>query len=284
MEADDLRSAERASDATFLDADRETLRVGEPEPQPRSPAAAEKWIERMSFYLAVDPGGCWVATCDGSVIGFAIAQNRERLWYLATFGVLPEYQREGIGRQLIDATLNHGGGRPGIFSSTVHPGATRRYRMACFSLHPQMRMIGRVDRSTLPAVTGLREGHADDFEWMDRLDRELRGGGHGPDHGFMLDNARLVVAAGAYGPGYVYIDDRGRAQLLAAARPETARKLLWEALAAADGDTLVNCITTVNEWAIDVGLAARLSIGQEGYIGVRGMRPPTPYLASGHFL
>jgi hypothetical protein len=152
------------------------------------------------------------------------------------------------------------------------------------SLHPQMRMIGRVDRSKLAAVNGLREGDAGDLDWMDRLDRELRGAGHGPDHGFMLKCLRLVVAAGSDGPGYVYIDDRGRAQLLAAARPQIARKLLWEALAAADGDTLINCITTANEWAIDVGLAAGLSIDQEGYIGVRGLRPPAPYLASGHFL
>ena len=156
--------------------------------------------------------------------------------------------------------------------------------MAGFSLHPQMRMVGTVDRSTLPAVRGLREGDADDFEWMDRLDRDLRGAGHGPDHGFMLDTLRLVVADGKSGPGYVYVDQQGQTQLRAAAEPDTARKLLWGALAESDGDTLVNCISTANEWAIDVGLAVRLQIGQEGYIGVRDLQLPAPYLASGHFL
>jgi hypothetical protein len=39
-----------------------------------------------------------------------------------------------------------------------------------------------------------------------------------------------------------------------------------------------------NEWAVDVGLAARLDIGQEGYLALRGMREPAPYLASGQFL
>jgi GNAT superfamily N-acetyltransferase len=282
MGAGDLASAERASDATFLEGDRASRRVGEPEPEPRSAVQSQRWIERMRFYLDMDPGGCWVAVSDEAVIGFALSQNRERLWYLATYGVLPERQGEGIGRQLIDATLEHAAGRAGIFSSTVHPGATRRYRMAGFSLHPQMRMVGRVDRSRLPAVGGLREGDAGDFEWMDELDRDLRGAGHGPDHGFMQDAFRLVVADRR--DGYVYIDDRGRAHLLAAARPETAETLLWEALAASDGDTLVNCITAPNEWAIDVGLEARLDIGQEGYIGVRGLEPPAPYLASGHFL
>ncbi len=60
--------------------------------------------------------------------------------------------------------------------------------------------------------------------------------------------------------------------------------LLWEALASARGETLVNCITTANEWAIDVGLTVRLDIGQEGYLAVRDMTDTSPYVASGHFL
>ncbi|MGH3359774.1 MAG: GNAT family N-acetyltransferase [Nocardioidaceae bacterium] len=280
----DLEPAERASATTFLEADRRSRRVSEPEPEPRSAAASAQWIDRMRFFLTVDPDGCWVAVDDQRIVGFAIAQNRGHLWYLATYGVLPECQGTGVGKTLIDAVLAHAGNRPGLFSSTVHPGATRRYRLAGFSLYPQMRMIGTVDRSTLPAIDGLREGRTDDFDWMDRLDLDLRGAGHGPDHDFMLNTLRLVVSQDAHKPGYVYIDDRGRAALLAAAHPRTAQKLLWEALATARGDTLVNCITTANEWAVDVGLAARLDIGQEGYLAVRGMSDPAPYLASGHFL
>lgn len=287
MQEDDLRSAERASAVTFLEAERSTRRVSDPEAEPRSEAASEQWIDRMRFFLSVDPGGCWVAV-DGdegdSTVGFALSQNRGRLWFLATYGVLPSHQGRGVGRRLMDAVLAHADGRPGIFSSSIHPGATRRYRMAAFSLHPQMRMVGTVDRSTLPAVHGLREGRADDFAWMDELDQELRVAGHGPDHGYLLGTRRLVVSRDGARPGYVYLDDRGRASLLAARHPETAQTLLWEALASSRGSTLVNCITTPNEWAIDVGLAARLDIGQEGYIAVRGMPVPAPYLASGHFL
>ncbi|MGK5629501.1 GNAT family N-acetyltransferase [Streptomyces sp. URMC 123] len=288
MREDDLPSAERASAVTFFEADRSTRRVSYPEAEPRSAVASRQWIDRMRFCLSVDPGGCWVAVGEGagadSVVGFAVSQNRGRLWFLATYGVLPSHQGQGIGKRLMDAVLAHADGRPGIFSSSVHPGATRRYRLAGFSLHPQMHMVGVVDRSALPAVDGLREGRADDFEWMDRLDQDLRVAGHGPDHGYLLDTLRLVVSRDPATPGYVYIDDSGRASLLAAAHPETARRLLWEALASSEGETLVNCITTPNEWAVDVGLAARLDIGQEGYIAVRDMPVPAPYLASGHFL
>jgi hypothetical protein len=82
----------------------------------------------------------------------------------------------------------------------------------------------------------------------------------------MLDTMRLVVSPKPDKPGCVCIDRRCRAASLAAAHPETAQDLLWEALAASDGETLVNCITTANQWAVDVGLAARLSIAQEGYL------------------
>lgn len=288
MREGDLPSVERASAVTFFEAEQSTRRVSDPEVEPRSTVASEQWIDRMRFNLSIDPGGCWVAVKEdagaGEVVGFAISQNRGHLWFLATYGVLPSHQGQGIGKRLMDAALAHADGRPGIFSSSVHPGATRRYRLAGFSLHPQMRMVGTVDRSTLPAVAGLQEGRADDFEWMDRLDQNLRVAGHGPDHGYMLDTLRLLVSRDRARPGYVYIDDRGRASLLAAAHPETAQKLLWEALALSRPRTLVNCITVPNEWAIDVGLAARLDIGQEGYIAVRDMPVPAPYLASGHFL
>ncbi|WP_327256618.1 GNAT family N-acetyltransferase [Streptomyces sp. NBC_01244] len=293
---EDLPSAERASAALFFEADQSSRRVSEPEIRPRSEAASKQWIERMRFYLEVDPAGCWVAVdADaagvgpdggvGGVVGFAMSQNRGRVWYLATYGVLTRYQGRGIGRRLIDAALAHADGRPGLFSSSVHPGATRRYRQAGFLLYPQMRMVGTVDRSALPAISGLREGRPEDLAWMDRLDERIRGAGHGPDHAHMLDRLRLVVSQDLRRPGYAYIDDEeNRAVLLAASEPRTAQNLLWEALAASRGETLVNCITTANHWAVDVGLAARLDIGQEGYLALRGMAEPAPYLASGHFL
>ena len=43
-------------------------------------------------------------------------------------------------------------------------------------------------------------------------------------------------------------------------------------------------VTAANEWAVDVGLACRLQVWTSGYLALRGMKPPTPYLHSGHFL
>ena len=71
LSVDDLPEAERASDVTFIDADRRDRRVSEPEPEPRSQAAARKWTDRMRYFLDIDPGGCWVAVDGGDVAGFA---------------------------------------------------------------------------------------------------------------------------------------------------------------------------------------------------------------------
>ena len=43
-------------------------------------------------------------------------------------------------------------------------------------------------------------------------------------------------------------------------------------------------MTAANEWAIDVGLAARLDLVQNGYLALRNMRPPAPYLHHGSLL
>ncbi|MFI0445853.1 GNAT family N-acetyltransferase [Actinomadura sp. 6N118] len=134
MTNDDLHAAERAAAVTFLDADR---RADEPEPEPPTAADSRRWTDLIGFLLSVDPNGCWVAEHADEIVGFAVSQNRERLWFLVTYGVLPGWQGKGIGKHLMDAVLSHADGRPGLFSSTVHPAATRRYRLAGFTLYPR---------------------------------------------------------------------------------------------------------------------------------------------------
>jgi hypothetical protein len=61
---------------------------------------------------------------------------------------------------------------------------------------------------------------------------------------------------------------------------------MWEALASSPpGEQLsVRHITAANAWALDVGVAARLAIYQNGYLCVRRMKPPAPYLHHGSLL
>ena len=80
------------------------------------------------------------------------------------------------------------------------------------------------------------------------------------------------------------LSSRLAAAALAATDRRTAARLLWAALLTATGDAEVPHVTGANQWALQVGLAAGLTVRTEGYLGVRGMKPPTPYLHNGALL
>jgi hypothetical protein len=61
---------------------------------------------------------------------------------------------------------------------------------------------------------------------------------------------------------------------------------VWEAFASSTPGSTVSLrhITAANQWAVDVGLAARLSVHTSGYLCLRGMKPPAPYVHHGSLL
>jgi GNAT superfamily N-acetyltransferase len=270
----------------FLEVDRRLARRDEPDPEPRSAERGRQWIDRTHHYLRTDPGGCWVAEDATGMLGFATSLNRELMWMLATYVVRPDLQGRGLGKALLAVAMEHGRGcLRGMLSSSSDPRAVRRYRAAGFSLHPQMFLRGVVDRAAIPALGNkVREGSAGDVDLMDSVDRQTRGAAHGPDHEVLMAQLRLVVTDTSTGSGYAYVDAHGSPQLLAATNRRTAGRLLWEALASSEGEVVVPHVTPANEWAVDVGLAARLEVHTAGYLGLRNMRPPAPYLHHGALL
>lgn len=285
MRVEDVPAAERLSAESFYELDVRLHRPGLPVPERRPPTRAGNWITRTTHFLDTDPGGCWVAEVDGELVGFATSFVRELTWFLATFAVRPGLQGRGLGKRLLDAAMEHGRGcLRGMLSASSDPKAVRRYRLAGFSLHPQMFLYGTVDRSAIPVVDKVREGTAGDVDLLDSLDRRTRGSAHGPDHALMLASWRLLVSDTLTGSGYAYAGPDGSLALLAASDRRTASRLLWAVLADTTGETLVPHLTAANEWAVDVGLAARLDLHQEGYLGLRGMKPPAPYVHNGALL
>lgn len=284
MRPDDVPAAERLSAEGFHELDTRMLRRSWPDPVLRPAERATSWITRTRHLLATDPGGCWVAEDGSGLLGVATSFNREKLWCLATYAVRPGLQGRGLGKALLAAALHHGrGSLRGMLASSSDPRAVRRYRLAGFTLHPQMFLSGTVDRSTLPVVEKVREGTASDFELMDSIDRRTRGAAHGSDHEVMLGAWPLLVSDTSTGSGYAYVQG-GSVALLAATNRRTATRLLWAALAESGEEGTVAHITAANEWAIDVGMTARLELHTEGYLGLRGMAPPTPYLHNGALL
>jgi len=281
MAAADIDAAERLSDEAFSPMAEPGMSTN------RTPEQQAQWRTRAEHVLGTDPAGCWVAERDGTMLGFATSFRRDLTWFLATYAVRPELQGAGLGRALLDAALTHSRGcLRGMLSASKDPKAFRRYRQAGFTLHPQMFLVGQVDRSAIPVVEHVRDGSESDFDLLDSLDRRCRDAAHGPDHAVLFAQNRLVVVDRASGSGYAYVADGGKPAVVCASSRKVASTLLWEAVASApvEGDLTIPHVTAANDWAIDVGLAARLSVHTAGYLALRGMKPPAPYVHHGALL
>jgi hypothetical protein len=223
-----------------------------------------------------DPAGCWVAD-DGTVSAVVLSTRRDLLWCLAALAVDPT--ATGVGPNLLQAALAYSQGcLRGLAVLLDDPRTARWVRMAGFTLHPTMRLAGRVDRSALPIVEGVRGGTASDRALVESVDRRVRGAARGPDHERLVDRADLMVCDIATGSGYAFHRD-GTPLALGATTREVARRLLWAVLATAPQRQVeIARVSAEQDWAVDVGLAAGLGVHVGGYLALRHMRPPSPYL------
>jgi GNAT superfamily N-acetyltransferase len=241
---------------------------------------------RIAHLQRTDPGGAWVADDDGEVVGIALALVREGLWGFSLFGVHPDRQDQGIGRRLLDAALGYAEGcRGGIILSTTDPRAMRRYALAGFDTLPAVTFAGIPDRSAIPGGLRTRPGSAaDDRELCDAVSRHVRGAAHGPDLEAMehVDCSLLIHDDG----GWAAMRD-GSPVLIAGRDDAIATDLLWSVMAASKpGESIhVDFVRAGHDWAVKACLAARLAMGPEGPVFVRGdVGPFRPYLPSGAFL
>ena len=62
--------------------------------------------EGISVYLARNPGTCFVAEEQGDIVGAILSGHDGRRGYIYHTAVSPKYQRQGIGRQLVESALN----------------------------------------------------------------------------------------------------------------------------------------------------------------------------------
>ena len=255
-------------------------------PDPVQPARSR---ERIRHLVRTDPAGSWLAAdAAGRPVGAAQSFVREGTWGLALLVVLAEAQGKGVGKALLERSLEHGRScLRGMICCSRHPMAARAYRKAGFELHPTMRLHGAVDPSRLARPDGpVVVGSPSHRDLMDSVDRRLRGGAHGVDHEYLMRHCRLFAADDLAGSGYCYLRAQGRVELLAATSRRLATRLLTTALLSLpeSAQATVAYLTAEQQWAVDVGLAAGLELGTVGYVCLRGMRPPTPYIPSGGFL
>jgi ribosomal protein S18 acetylase RimI-like enzyme len=251
-----------------------------------TPAAAERFRERLAHLLRTDPDGAFVAVRGSRIVGAAETMVRERLWCLSLLAVAPGQQSAGAGRALFERALRYGDdGSAGLIVGSNDPRALRLYGRAGFSLRPTFEAAGPVDRSLLPAPhPRVRLDDRPDLEALERISREVRGAPYTPELELALRQGGQLLA----------LDDRGFAVaqppfgvwLLVARDDEAATALLWSALElAADAERpCLRWITGDQDWAIAVALAAGLRISATGALCVRGYPGPLrPFVPSGPF-
>ena len=268
------------------------ISIGQLYPEDLSPAELAVRIasatERIAALQRADPDGCWVAECDGRVVGGALSLIREGLWGLSLLALLPDFQGRGIGSRLYAAALAYGAGEPGaIILSSSHPAAIRRYaRSPGFALVPTVGLAGIVARARVPATLRCRAGDLDaDAATIESASRHVRGASHLRDlpvHLAVPGMTLLVIDGEGFACAY-----QGSPTLLAARSEAAAEDLLWGAITGAQPGTTVSYdfVTAQNQWAVRTGLEAGLAVTPCSPLFVRGRPGPlAPYLPSGPYL
>lgn len=62
--------------------------------------------ESIAKYLARNPDTCFVAVEQGCIIGAILTGHDGRRGYISHTAVSPDYQRQGVGKQLVEVALN----------------------------------------------------------------------------------------------------------------------------------------------------------------------------------
>jgi GNAT superfamily N-acetyltransferase len=278
MRPEDDAGVHQLSVVSFSDLER---RLHEP---PSPPPPPEPSLIRIRQLLERDPGGAWVAEDDGQLVGAALAIDREGVWGLSLLVVLPDHQSQGLGRELLERTLEYanGGERGAIILASPDSRALRAYARAGLEAHPSFSAAGHRGIDAPPAT--VRAGDADDLPLTEAVDRRVRGAPHGSDiAAYLRAGRRLFVYPER---GYALLGDDG-ITLLAALDEEAARDVLFAALhaAAPDREIHVEWITAKQQWAVSAVLDAGLALSPGGAVYVRGdVGTFWPYLPSGAYL
>jgi GNAT superfamily N-acetyltransferase len=276
MREEDIPAAHELNVATFEELSRS--RGEEIEPRP-DPAMAHI---RYRHLVRTDPGGAWVAEDAKGLAGVALALVRDGIWGLSLLVVRPDLQSEGVGRALIERAGEYANGARGrIILSSRDPRAMRTYVRFGLELHPCVWATGVPVGVEAPA--SVREGGAGDIPLTETIDRHVRGAAHGADIGALLEMGQTLLIADER--AYAVVSPAGEVRLLAGMDDESARAALRGALARSS-EASVSWITSAQQWAVDVCVAARLElrvdIGAVCFSGDVG--PMRPYLPSGAFL
>jgi predicted N-acetyltransferase YhbS len=248
--------------------------------------ARRAWEQRLLHSLRTDPDGSFVSERDGMVTGAAQAVIREQLWILSLMAVSPTLGEGGEGRALMHSALDYGRAcAGGLIVASDDPRALRLYASSGFALEATFKAAGTIDPALIPdghpAITAVGRAELDS---LGSISRAARGAAHTPDLEVALFRGSSISRL--EDRGFV-VTTPGRGIWALAARDEdAATALLWHGLNQFQDEPNIDIgwISGRQQWAIDVLLAARLSITSYGALGTRGaVGPLHPYIPSPPF-
>jgi GNAT superfamily N-acetyltransferase len=208
-------------------------------------------IRLFTHLQATDPERFIVATEPApegeSVVAFAAAVSRERIWYLSMLFVLPEHQGAGVGRELMARVLPED---PFVARATATDSAQpiSNALYATYGVVPRMPLLnlsglperpeafGKLPSGVVPVafdtlVAGPPggPGHHRLVETVDALDREVLGAAHPMDHRFLRTESRsgwLYHGPDGSPVGYGYAGEAGRLGPIAVRDPDLIAPIL----------------------------------------------------------
>ena len=282
LRPEDVAAAHASSFATFGELD---ARLGDPVPE-HTDAVRARGEHRVAHLQRTDPDGAWAAEVDGRLVGVALALRRGPLWFLSLLTVEPGLQGQGVGARLLEAALRTSeDASAGWILATGDPKALRRYAAAGFALHPGYDAHGRVDRSALPAGLDVQGGPVlERADLVEDVVGRLRGVGYGPElEAFAANDVQALVAEDGAERGFC-LHGADRVLSVGATTPALAHRLLWAGLGQVEGEVSLGFLTGDQQWAIEVALAARLTVKPGSSSCRRGaLGPLTPYLPTGAY-
>lgn len=173
------------------------------------------------FCLAEEPEGFFVAEDAGNIIGAAFSWVRGHLWFLSHLFILPPYQGSGIGRTMLELTLQHGI----TAGSTVRAVITMAFNPVSIALYMKAGM-NPVENIYLMRSTGTHRTlsgtdtaieRQDVHQWrhedIDALDMEVFGISRHLHHRYLLgreDVSCSLFRVGGRAVAYAYHGGDGR--------------------------------------------------------------------------
>ena len=239
---------------------------------PSFPRNRPALLKLLAHILEHHPRRTWMAEASDRAVGFGQAVVYDDLTFLAFLFVLPDVQARGIGRRLMELSMQ-GSRYRAVCINSIQPVSTGLYaRDGMVPLVPIYIFLGAPRRSLpeLPAHIEMKHMPADETA---ELDREVCGFKRPGDHAWWHKAGRALFGLYESGKpvGYGYVQESGRLGPVVVRAPELLTPFVGG---------LMSQVPAVEDWMINVPGPATDLFVELLNAGMRLEGPPAIYCAT----